>query len=86
MNSLDNYSSTLVAFIEESQKMNFEDKNIARNINANKNELDQFYQKQNQLRYIGAKEYMELRSSEIENTNEKEWKAIVKILNKFVKG
>ncbi len=58
LNSLDNYSTTLVAFIEEGQEMNYEDYNIARNKNANKNELDQFYQRQNQLRYKGAKEYM----------------------------
>ena len=86
LNSLDNYSTTLVTFIEEGQQMNYEDNNIARNKNAIKNELDQFYQKQNQLRYKGAIEYMQLRSTVIRNTNEKEWKAIVKDLNKFING
>ena len=86
LNSLDNYSTTLVAFIEEGQQLNYEDNNIARNKNANKNELDLFYQKQNQLRYKGAKEYMQLRSTVIKNTNVKEWKTIVKALNKFING
>ena len=66
--------------------MNDEDNSITRNKNANKNDLYRFYQKQNQLRYKGAKEYMQLRSTVIKNTNEKEWKAIVKALNKFIKG
>lgn len=86
LNSLDNYSTTLAAFIEESQQLNYEDNNIARNKNANKNKLDRFYKKQNQLRFKGAKEYLQLRSTAIENTNEKEWKAIVKAINKLIIG
>ena len=66
--------------------MNYEDHNIARNKNANKNGLNQFYEKQNQLRYKGAKEYMQLSSTVIRNTNEKEWKAIIKDRNKFING
>lgn len=86
LNSLDNYSTTLITFIEEGQQMNYKDNNIARSKNANKNELDQFYQNQNKLRYKGAKEYMKLRTTVIRNTNEKEWKAIIKDLNKFING
>lgn len=86
LNSLDNYSTTLVAFIEEGQQMNYEDNNIVRNKNANKNELDEFYQKQNLLRYKGAKEYIQLRNTAIKNTNEQEWKAVVKALNKLLKS
>ena len=59
--------------------MDYEDNNIAWNKNANKNELNQFYQKQNQLRYKGAKEYLQLRNKVIQNTNEKD-------LNKFING
>lgn len=86
LNSLDNYNNTLDAFIKESQQMNVEDNNLIRNINATRNELEQFYKKQNQLRYKGSKDYMQLRDAVIENTNEKEWKAMVKALDKFLKS
>lgn len=83
--SLNDFGKTLDEFIDEGQKMNFKDSELIRNRHATKEDLENFYKKQNELRAIGTKAYFKLRDEAIKNTNDQEWKVIVKALNKIVK-
>ena len=86
LSSLDKFKTTLNDFIEEGHKMNFEDNDIIRNKNVSRAEFEHFYSYQNQLRYKGSEEFFEMRNSVLENSNEKEWKEIIKSINKFIEN
>ena len=86
LKSMSNFKTTLDAFIEEGHQMNYEGNNIVRNKDASRIELNEYYKKQNQLRYKGSKEYLQLRETALKNTNEKEWEAINKALSRLLKG
>ena len=83
---LDIFILTLKEFVEEGHKMNFEDNQLVRNKNASREDLEGFYQRHNALRMKGTKEYFNIREVALQNTNEKEWKAIIKSLNSLVKS
>jgi len=84
MISLERFHSTLKEFIDEGQKMNFEDNQLVRNKNAPRKDLEKFYEKQNELRYKGTKEYFRLRDDAIQYTNDQEWKKIIKSINNII--
>lgn len=86
LNSLEKFNITLKEFIDESQQMNLKDNKIARNKNASRKEIEGFYKLQNELRQKGTEEYFQLRNSARRNTNDEEWKAIYKTINRIVKS
>ena len=81
---LENFRTTLEVFVEEGRQMNFADNDIIRNKNASRKNIEQFYKTQNQLRYKGSKEFFEMRNIILQNTNEREWKEIIKSINKII--
>lgn len=84
--SLDKFSNTLKQFIEEGQQMNFRDNKLVRSRNTTREDLEDFYKRQNDLRYKGTIEYFSLRDAAIKHTTDDEWKAIVKTLNSIIKS
>ena len=82
--SMDEFQHTFDEFLEEGQNMNVHDSDILRNKHASREELEQFYDEQNALRNKGSQQYMDLRTVAIENTDEKEWKAIEKALSSIL--
>ena len=76
---------TVDEFVTVSQDLNYADSDIARNQQASRKDQKNFFKRQNELRIKGAEDYFELRSVAIENTTEKEWKAIISELNKIFK-
>jgi hypothetical protein len=84
--SLEKFSATLKEFIEEGQKMNFKDSKLVRDKYTTRDDLEDFYKRQNELRHKGTVEYFQLRDAAIENTNENEWKEIIKTISSIVKS
>lgn len=85
MDQIEKFNKTIVEFVTVSQDLNYADSDIARNQQVSKEDLENFYKQQNELRIKGAEDYFELRSVVIENTTDKEWKAIISELNKIFK-
>ena len=52
---------------------------------ATREEIDEIYKLSNQLMYQASRDYAELREVIISSTNEKEWRAINKELDAFLK-
>jgi hypothetical protein len=59
---------------------------LIRDKNASREDLKNFYKKQNELRHKGTVEYFQLRDAAIENSNDDEWEKIIKTLNNIVKS
>ena len=84
--ALSDFSEILYDFIDEGKRMNFEDSELVRNKNASREELKNFYKRHNNLRMHGTVEFFKIREVARENTNDKEWKAIMKSLAGIIKS
>lgn len=84
--SLETFTISLEEFIDEGQQMNFKDNKIIRDKNATREDLEKFYDSENELRMKGTKDYFKIRESAIQNSTDDEWKRIVKALNKISKS
>ena len=80
------FESSLYAAVDESYQLEVERKLRLDDRNATREEIEEMYSQSNQLRYDTAKNFAELRQKVIDNTNEKEWKAINKELETFLKN
>ncbi|MCG8307254.1 MAG: hypothetical protein MI975_07655 [Cytophagales bacterium] len=83
---MEKFNSTLQEFLEETQHMNFEDNELIRSKSASKNELMSLYGRQNNLRLKGTREFFELRDRAMKNTDDKQWKQIIKKINRITKS
>lgn len=84
LNSMDRFQKTFESFIEEGQQMNVNDSKILRDKYASRSDMEKFYDRQNQLRNRGSREFLDLRTVAIENTDENEWKSINKALTSIL--
>ena len=84
--SLEKFNKTFQEFIETGQLMNFKDNKIMRSKNTSREELEDFYKTQHELRHKGTIEYFQLRDATIKNTNEEEWKVIYKTITGIIKS
>jgi len=82
--SMDRFQKTFDAFIDEGQTMNVQDSKVLRDRHATREEMEEFYTRQNDLRNKGSKEFLELRTVAIENTKKEEWHAIEKALTSIL--
>ena len=85
MESINEFEKTILIFADEVQEMTDERIKLLSNINASREELSELYVKNNQLHYKVYRDYAQTRDIIIENTNDKEWKAIYKELKVFLK-
>lgn len=77
IDALNDFGKTLNTFVEEGQRMNFEDSELVRNKNASREELKDSYKRHNELRMFGTIEFFKIREVAREYANDKEWKAIM---------
>lgn len=86
LESYTEFRSSIEKFAQESKEMNFQDNSIIRKKDATKDELTGFYEKQNEFRINGIAKYLKLRENVRSNTQEREWKNVLKSINQILKA
>ena len=82
---LDEFESTIFEFVEEAHDLSVQRQIMVDDRTASREDLEVLFEKTGQLRYRASREFASLRQEIIENTTEKEWKAINKELRAFTK-
>ena len=82
---LDEFESTIFEFVEEAHDLSVQRQIMVDDRTASREALEALFEKTGQLRYRASREFASLRQEIIENTTEKEWKAINKELRAFTK-
>jgi len=81
---LHDFETTIFAFVDEAYDLSILRKIMLDDKNATREDLEALFEKTGQLRYRASREFATLREEIINNTNEKEWKAINKELKVFL--
>jgi len=83
---LHDFESTIFSFVDEARDLGVQRRLMVDDKNTSRAELEALFEKTGQLRYRASREFATLREEIINNTNEKEWKAINKELKVFLKS
>ena len=79
------FKLALDAFLEEGEKMGFDQNELVKSKSASQAEMKQYYEERNKLRYKGTEAYFKLRENARTATSEKEWQSISKALEGLYK-
>ncbi len=83
--SLLDFETTIYAYVDEAKELVAARHLMLDDNSATREEIDEIYNRSNQLMYQASRDYVELREIIINSTNEKEWRAINKELDAFLK-
>ena len=83
--SLHTLETSIYFAVDETYKLTVERRNKLEDRSATREELMDMYNRANQVRYEAARNFAMLRQDVIENTNQKEWQAINRELEAFLK-
>lgn len=86
LQSLHSFESSVYATLDVSYDLDLERKRRLNDRSTTRDEILKMYSLSNELRYTTARNFAVLRQSIIENTSQKEWKAINKELKAFLKN
>jgi hypothetical protein len=84
--SLQEFENTVYTFVDEARNLALERKARVDDRDASREEIEEIYEPINQLRYKASREFAKLREVVIENTDNRQWKAINRELKVFLKS
>jgi len=84
--SLQDFENTVFTYVDEARELILERKIMTSEKYASREDIEKIFARSNQLRKQASRDYAQLREVVIQNTSEKEWKAINKELKVFLKS
>jgi hypothetical protein len=83
--SLSEFESTIYAYLEEAKEIGKKKRLLLSDKNISRQELDDIFEKSNQIRIQASRIYAQFREDAIQNTTAKEWKSLQKDMKLFIK-
>jgi len=83
--SLGEFESSIYAYLEEAEEIGKKRRKLLNDKDVDRVELDNIYEKSNQIRFEASRIYAQFREDAIQNTTAKEWKSLQKDLKLFIK-